>query len=114
MKMLTLAFGFAVAMTTASLAMADQCAYITKAQAEKALKAVLETTKVQTLCEPCGESKPQTLAVKSIGIRDVNYQGYWELFANDKGLDLAYTYVNGLNLAKFAGCSANGVSLSIQ
>lgn len=113
MKMSTLVLGFAAATTLASIANADQCAYITRQQAEKAIKAVLDTTKLQTLCEPCGESKPQSLTIKSIGIKDVGYQGYWQLSVNDQGLDLAYTYVNGLNLAKVVGCTATGVSAAL-
>ncbi len=100
--------------SSSSVAMADQCAYITKAQAKAALKMVLETTTLQTLCEPCGESVAKKTTYKEVGVRDVKYQGYWELQADGKGLDLAYTYVNGLNLAQLVGCPANGVSASIK
>lgn len=101
-------------MSISSVAMADQCAYITKAQAKQAVKMVVETTTLQTLCEPCGETVAKKVTYKEVGVRDVNYQGYWELQADGKGLDLAYTYVNGLNLAQLVGCKATGVSLSLK
>lgn len=113
MKLITLILGFAVSMTVTSIAMADQCAGVTKSQAEKALKAVLETSELQTLCEPCGETEPKTVVVKSVGIRKATSGGYWELIVNNAGVDLAYTYANSLNLAKFAGCAASGVSLAL-
>jgi len=94
-------------------AFADQCAYISKAHAQKAVKALLETEKVQSLCEPCGETKAQTITVESLGLRKAGYENYSEVVINNKGIDLAYTYVNGMNLAKLVGCTADGVSPSI-
>lgn len=111
MKSLLLIAGL---LSLSSVAMADQCQYVTKDQAQKALKIALETSKVESLCEPCGEARPQKVDVKSIGIQDVNSQGYWGLMINNQNVDLAYTYVNGLNLAKLAGCEAQDVSLSLQ
>jgi hypothetical protein len=95
-------------------AFADQCAFITKTQAEKAVKAIIETQSVQGLCEPCGETKAQNIQVDSVGLRKAGYQDFSEVVINNKGIDLAYTYVNGLNLAKLVGCSAQGVSSSIK
>lgn len=95
-------------------AFADQCAYISKTQAQRALKIALEAKSIATLCEPCGETAAKVLETKSIGIHDVNYNGYWELQVNGKGMDLAYTFVNGLNLSKLAGCESQGVSSSIR
>lgn len=97
-----------------SAAFADQCAYITKTQAEKAVKVLIETQTVQSLCEPCGESKALTVQVNSIGLRKAGYQSYSEVVINDKGIDLAYTYINGLNLAKLVGCPTQGVSFSLK
>lgn len=93
--------------------MADQCAYITKEQAKEALKIAIDANKVESLCEPCGETQAKELEVKSIGISDVDYEGYWELQINGSGVDLAYTYVNGMNLAKLSACEATGVSETI-
>ncbi|AGH94550.1 hypothetical protein [Pseudobdellovibrio exovorus] len=97
-----------------SIASADQCAYISKAQAGKALKALVDASKVQTLCEPCGETRAQTVRVESLGMKKTGYQNYSEVTVNEKGIDLAYTYVNGLNLAKLVGCPASGVSASLR
>jgi len=95
-------------------AFADQCHYVNKKQAQAALKIALETKTIQTLCEPCGENIAQSLSIKSIGIADVDFQGYWELQVNGQGLDLAYTYVNGMNLATLVSCSTTSVSKSIK
>lgn len=111
MKKLMLVIGL---LSISSVSMADQCSYVAKAQAKLALKMVLETTTLQTLCEPCGETIAKKVAYKDVGVRDVNYQGYWQLHADGKGLDLAYTYVNGLNLAQLVGCTATGVSASLK
>lgn len=95
-------------------AYADQCAYISKTQAQSALKVALEAKSIATLCEPCGETAAKVLETKSIGIHNVDENGYWELQINGKGMDLAYTFVNGLNLSKLAGCESQGVSSSIR
>jgi hypothetical protein len=94
---------------------ADQCAYITKEQAKRALRIAVEAEKVELFCEPCGETVPTLVpVVSSIGIRDVNYKGFWELQVNGKGVDLAYTFVDGLNLSKLAKCGSSKVSFSIK
>jgi len=93
---------------------ADQCAYITLAQAKKAVRVLLSAERVQSFCEPCGETTPETLSVQSLGLRKVDYENYWEVQINESGIDLAYTYVNGKNLAMKAGCEARNVSEQID
>lgn len=94
-------------------ALADQCAYVEKSQATAALRIALETSTIEALCEPCGETVPVTLQVTSIGIEDAQFQDFWKLMINGKNADLAYTYVNGLNLAKLVSCPATGVRSSL-
>lgn len=101
-------------MVLSTSAFADQCAYVSKAEAQKALTIVLDAEELQSFCEPCGELRATTTVVKSIGISDVNYDNYWELQVNGVGVDLAYTYVNGVNLSKLVGCYSDGVSTSIR
>lgn len=98
----------------ASQANADQCAYVTKTEAEKAVKAIIETQTIQSLCIPCGESKAETIELESVGFRKVSAGQYHEVMINGQGIDLAYTYVNGLNLAKLVGCPASGVSAALK
>lgn len=107
---------FVVTVITLSsvVSLADQCAFISKAQAEKAVKALIETQSVQSLCEPCGEKRAQNVKVESLGMRKAGYENYSEVVINGKGIDLAYTYVNGLNLAKLVGCPVQDVSSSIK
>lgn len=93
---------------------ADQCAYISKAQAKKAVKILLDAKSVKSLCEPCGETNPETVKVESLGLRKAGYQNYSEVVINDKGIDLAYTYVNGKNLAMLSGCPVQDVSPTIK
>ena len=97
-----------------SISFADQCAFISKTQAEKAVKALLDTQSVQSLCEPCGETSAKIISVNSLGLRKANFKNFSEVVINEKGIDLAYTYVNGLNLAKLVGCTAHDVSSSLK
>lgn len=95
-----------------NVAMADQCAVVTKKQAVKALQMIQMATTVQSLCEPCGESQAKTLKVFSADLQ--TFGGIdSKMFAvnlDGKIADLAYTYVNGMNLAKIVGCDAHDVS----
>lgn len=100
---------------SASSAFADQCAYITKDQAAKAVTTLLSAQKIQSLCEPCGETRAANVkAVNTIAIRSTGVDNTVEITLDGKGIDLAYTYVNGLNLALTSSCPAEGVSPSIK
>lgn len=104
----------AAVILSGSFSMADQCQMVSKDKAEKALIAITQTQSVQSLCELCGERIPLTVTVKSVGMRNSNYQNFWEVMINDNPIDLAYTYVNGLNLAKLTGCTTQGVTSSLE
>jgi hypothetical protein len=97
----------------AAQASADQCAYVTRDMAAQALRIVMDAGSVQTYCEPCGDRGATYVDVKAVGMADVNYQGYWEMQINGRGVDLAYTFVNGMNLAAIVSCPTQGVSRSI-
>jgi hypothetical protein len=100
---------------SASSAFADQCAYITKDQAAKAVTTLLSAQSIKTLCEPCGESKAVAVKdVKEITVRTTSVENLVEITLDGKGIDLAYTYVNGLNLALTSSCPAQGVSPSLR
>lgn len=94
-------------------AMADQCGYVKKSQAEKAVRMLLEADTVQSLCEPCGQKRSTTIKVDSLGLQKIDNQ-LSEVVINGKGIDLAYIYMNGLNLAKLVGCNTQDVSPSIE
>ncbi len=105
-SLVVLSFSFSV--------FADQCAYISKSQAKKALGMALKGRVIESLCEPCGQTEPEYIDVKSIGIRDVNYDSFWELQVNGEGVDLAYTYIDGQNLSKLSDCPSQGVSPNLN
>lgn len=91
-------------------AFADQCQLISKSEAKKALNLVVGSEKVELLCELCGEEAPKSVSVQSIGIEKSGFGETWELKVNGKSADLAYTYVNGHNLAQIVGCEVFGAS----
>jgi len=105
---------FCIALLTISSAFADQCQLVTKNQAKKALNLVLESNKVEGFCELCGEELPKLLVVNKVSVERAGFGDFWELKINDKISDLAYTYVNGHNLAEIVGCEVMGVSSSIK
>jgi hypothetical protein len=98
---------------------ADQCAWTTRAQSEKAAELLHKGKMVVDWCEPCGEKAPrakQVYAVESVKVAHPEGDGfYWELSINGKPVDLAYEFVmvapnEFKNLASLASCPATGVS----
>jgi hypothetical protein len=118
-KLLLLGLGFNLAI--ANIALADQCAYITKQQALRAMEELDVGKKVYEFCELCGDKTPKPLIIKSLSLQTVENGKYWEIKANDQGIDLAYVYVdrrgaksNRINLAAIAQCKTTGVRRSIK
>lgn len=97
-----------------SSAFADQCAFVSKAQAAMAVRALLSAQRIQSLCEPCGETSATELDPDSVEMKKSGYENSYQVSLDDQGIDLAYTYVNGTNLAKVVGCTAEGVSPTIE
>jgi hypothetical protein len=99
-------------------ARADQCAWVTEAQAQKAQSILTGATKFIDFCEPCGDAAPGTpQKIENVNI-DTPSDGYRELTVNGKEIDLAYVFVKTseheyTNLAKLTGCPATGVSPSL-
>jgi len=94
-------------------AMADQCMYLdTKDVADRAAGILTAAKTIQSFCAPCGDSAPEFLRKGSISVGNDEWGHYVKM--NGDILDLAYTYVDGKNLAKLAGCAANDVPDSIQ
>ncbi|ACK67091.1 hypothetical protein PCC8801_3110 [Rippkaea orientalis PCC 8801] len=97
-------------------AYADQCSYITKEQALRAVSLLDLKQMVYLFCEPCGEKVPQRININSLAVATVNYQDFWQVSINGKGIDLAYTFIESsldkkpINLAAIAGCPASDVS----
>lgn len=97
-------------------AWADQCAYITKEQALIAASRLNLGDRIYLFCEPCGDRHPQQTTIKSLALKTVDYQNYWQVYINNKGIDLAYVFIPAkidtylLNLAAIAACPAVDVS----
>jgi hypothetical protein len=110
----------AVLSLAATAARADQCAWISKAQANKAKGLVKAGDWFSEFCEPCGDKAPsRARKVKSVSVGTPD-PSYFELQINGEGVDLAYIFVarqkDGRydNLSVKAGCPAEGVSKSVN
>lgn len=117
-EVVALGIGFTV--TLASAAYADQCAYTSKQQAIAAVSRLDEGQTIYELCEPCGDTVPKAVKIKSVSAGTVGYELLWGVNVNNRNIDLAYTYIDDgknknrkVNLANLAGCPASDVSSSI-
>lgn len=97
-------------------AFADQCAYISKEQALLAASRLNVGQTVYYLCEPCGETEPQEVAIESLSVGTVDYENFWQVKVNNEGIDLAYVFIESgvggqpINLAAVSGCPASQIS----
>ena len=73
-------------------AFADQAAYITKAEAEKAVALFKNKTQIKHYCAPCEDNEIKAEDIQTVEISKTGYQDYWEVKVNGKGVDLAYIY----------------------
>ncbi|MEL6930839.1 MAG: hypothetical protein AAFO95_19730 [Cyanobacteria bacterium J06600_6] len=113
----TSTIGFCLALTTP--AWADQCSYVSKEQAINAIARLNLNDKIYFLCELCGEDVPESAQIKSLSMKTVDYEDYWQVEINGEGIDLAYVFAdsgiesNFANLAMLADCPAEGVSSTL-
>ena len=82
----------ATALAFATPVSADQAAYISEKQAKKAVKLLKDKKQIKHLCEPCGDTVPETVEIETIEAVKTDYMDYWEVKINGKGVDLAYIY----------------------
>ncbi|MBK9162410.1 MAG: hypothetical protein IPM21_00570 [Acidobacteria bacterium] len=71
---------------------ADQAAWISRAEAARAMKVLAEATAIKHHCAPCDDQTIRDESVDNIGIFRVEGQNYWEIRVNGKGVDLAYVF----------------------
>lgn len=94
---------------------ADQAAYVTQKQAEKAAAFLKDKKEVRHYCAPCDDKGDKTEAVSTIDAVVVDAaKGYWEVKVNGEGIDLAYVYFRTKdgkwkNLAKEIGVKVHDV-----
>ena len=94
--------------------LADQAAYVTKAQAERAAAFLKDKKQISHFCSPCDNDQPRTEDVKSVEAVKVDYKDFWEVRVNGEGIDLAYVYFQTKdgkwkNLAKELGVKVKDV-----
>ena len=92
---LTLAAILLALFTTTALA--DQAAYITKAQAEKAAAFLKDKKQIRHYCAPCDDKGDRVEDVTKVEAVKVDYKDFWEVQVNGKGIDLAYVYFQTKN-----------------
>lgn len=102
-----------------AVADADQCARLSREQAEAAQRATSPMRFVAEACETCGENieqaRPRPLGRVSIG-HSLSAPGWWSIYIDDRPVDLANVFLSAdgdafENFAILAGCPANGVTL---
>lgn len=81
-----------VMLFSAEIAYADQAAWVSKAEAQRALKILAEYDTVTHYCAPCKDGKVAQERIENIGLFKVQGENYWEIRINGKGVDLAYIY----------------------
>lgn len=98
-------------------ARADQCAWISEANARAALEHLRPGAEWLSFCEPCGDKEPVLGVVHAATSAQVDGGGAREVSVDGSPIDLAYTYVHTpndpggfTNLAKLVGCPASGVT----
>ena len=71
---------------------ADQAAWVSRAEAAKALEILAKHEMIKHYCAPCGDKEIVDEKISSIGLFPIEGEGYWEIRVNGKGVDLAYIY----------------------
>ena len=89
LKLTLLAILLAILTTTA---FADQAAYITKAQAEKAAAFLKDKKQIRHFCAPCDDKGDKVEDITKVEAVMVDYKDFWEVRVNGVGIDLAYVY----------------------
>ena len=100
-------------------AFADQAAYITRTQAEKAAAFLKDQKQIRHYCAPCDDKGDRVEEISTVEAADAGYRGYWEVKVNGEGIDLAYVYVQTKdgkwkNLAKEIGVKVRDVPKELR
>ena len=73
--------------------LADQAAYITKEQAQKAAAFLKDKKQIRHYCNPCDDKGDRVEDISTVEAVEVKEsKPYWEVLVNGKGIDLAYVY----------------------
>jgi hypothetical protein len=91
MKLKLTLFAIILAIFTTT-ALADQAAYITRAQAEKAAAFLKNKKQIRHYCAPCDDKGDRVEEIEMVEAAPAGYQQFWEVKVNGEGIDLAYVY----------------------
>lgn len=81
-------------LVTANLTFADQAAWISKTQAEKAAAFLKDKRQIRHYCSPCQDKGDRIEDVSTVVAEAVpdTTEGWWQVKVNGEGVDLAYVY----------------------
>ncbi|MEP7074749.1 MAG: hypothetical protein ABI878_02980 [Acidobacteriota bacterium] len=71
---------------------ADQAAWISKADAQKAAAFLKDKGEILHYCEPCDDKSKKLETIKTVEAAALGTDNYWEVQVNGDGIDLAYVY----------------------
>ncbi|MDH4128096.1 MAG: hypothetical protein OEV44_05045 [Spirochaetota bacterium] len=86
-------FSFLLSTMVITSLFADQAAYLSKNDAKKAKDLIKLDSVIREYCKPCGDKGWKAIKVKKIEVSFTNYENYYEVKVNNKGVDLAYIYI---------------------
>lgn len=93
------------------LAKADQLAYLSKSDANKAIDWIVQQEYIYLFCGCCDGDTPRKVKMHNAFIRKTGYEDYYEVVlkysedgeVKEEGVDLAYTWVRRKNKFKTIG-----------
>ena len=90
-----------------AMALADQCAYISKEIVVQAMDVLQTVETFVEYCPLCDDFMPIKKTIMSLRYKPIEYQNdiAYEIYINDSPIDLAYIYIEGINLGIKLKCS---------
>jgi hypothetical protein len=74
-------------------ALADQQAWVSRSDADRAAALLQPGSTVRMFCAPCGDPTWTDSEARQVDVVYTGSDEYWEVLVNGSGIDLAYTYV---------------------
>jgi uncharacterized protein YecT (DUF1311 family) len=74
-------------------AAADQQAWVSRRDADRAAALMQVGTSIRLFCAPCDDPAPTTVRIARVEVKSTGTGDLWEVEVNGQPVDLAYTYV---------------------
>lgn len=87
-----IALALVISAFAATAVLADQAAWITKEQAEKAVALLKDKKQIRHYCNPCKDKGDKVEDIETVDLAKIEDEDYWEVKINGEGVDLAYVY----------------------